>query len=163
MTDRPFTRADYLALKAATRYALESAGTLAEVAARTRVDPAQLSRYGNPENSQFVPLDVAMDLDHLAGAPVILRAYAERMGFELVPHEARVEKPAGLAEQIARVGGEAGDVLRVLADTYQEGVTPARARVIDEQASEAIDALNDVREDARQVIAGANPTQRPED
>lgn len=151
---RPFTRADYLALKAATRRAIESAGTLTELATYTRVDPAQLSRYGNPEHQSFAPLDVAMDLDRLAGAPIILRAWAERLGYELAPHESAAHEPEALAEHIPDIAGETADVVRALADTADQGASPAQARIIDREAGEAIEKLTALREDARRVIAG---------
>jgi len=78
MTGRIHRETDYFALKAGTRRACEQAGRLEDIAERTRVSKAQLSKYGDPKEpgANFVPLDVAADLDAMAGAPLLARALA---------------------------------------------------------------------------------------
>src|SRR4051812_37079712 len=87
MTARPYTRADYLAVKSATRRACDDAGPLNSIAVHTRCDAARLSRYGNADGPEFIPLDIAMDLDALSGGDRILRAWAELRGYDLVRDE----------------------------------------------------------------------------
>lgn len=155
MTDgRPYARADYLAIKAATRRGCEAAGTLESIAERTRVDAAQLSRYGNVEEKAFVPLDVAMDIDKLAASPIILRAVAEREGYKLVPHEVHA-RTTDILGQVADLIRKTSAVTSEAADC--KPVTPARAREIESEAAAAIDALSDLQDECRRIMAGEGP------
>jgi hypothetical protein len=148
---RPFTRADYLAIKAATRRACEEAGPLKEIAAATRVDAPQLSRYGNVEEPSFVPVDVAMDVDRLAGKPTILAAYAQVCGFALVPHELHAHA-CRLFDHVAEIARDMSAVVAELAEQKPE--TPARARAIEDKTAAAIDALGALQADCHRVVAG---------
>jgi hypothetical protein len=148
---RPYARADYLAIKAATRRACVEAGPLNEIAAQTRVDPAQLSRYGNVEERVFAPVDVAMDLDRLAGGNTILAAWAQVAGFELVPHELHA-RASRLFDHVAAIARDMSAVIAEIAEPKDD--TPARAREVETAAAEAVDALDQLRTDCRRVIAG---------
>ena len=68
---KPFTDAQF-AFKAAARRAVQMAGGCNAAALVTRADAARLSRYGNLDTPEFVPVDVAFDLDKAAGDPVML-------------------------------------------------------------------------------------------
>lgn len=149
---RPFARADYLGLKAATRRACEAAGPLAAISAQTRVDPALLSRYGNPDNDVFVPIDVAVDLDKLGDGDLILQAWADLRGYDLVPRDCRAEaEPSAIARHLAPVAKELSDVIGAIANTSAE--TPAAAARIEKEVAEASDVLRELADNCRQVRA----------
>jgi hypothetical protein len=150
---RPFTRADYLALKAATRRACETAGPLASIAGHTRADATLLSRYGNPELDVFVPIDVALDIDALSGQDNLLRAWAELRGYDLITRDApTLDQPDAMARHLAPVAKELSDVIGELATAKVE--TPAAAARVEKEVAEAADALRDLAADCRRVRAG---------
>ncbi|MGD9766803.1 MAG: hypothetical protein AB7U62_04095 [Pseudolabrys sp.] len=149
---RPFTRADYLALKAATRRACEAAGPLATISTQTRVDAALLSRYGNPDVETFAPIDVAMDLDALAGGDHLLRAWAELRGYKLSRSDQHAADEAeAIVRHLAPVAKELSDVLGELANITAE--TPAAAARVEKEVAEAEDVLRKLTRACRAVRA----------
>jgi hypothetical protein len=153
MTGRPYTRADYLAIKSATRRACEDAGPLHEIAANTRADTAQLSRYGNAERSEFIPLDIAMDLDALSGGDRILRAWAELRGYELMRDEKGVAIE-DMTRHIGAVGVEAGELISEMCNAIADSrVTPREAEAIERRADDVIDNVTLLKGDMRRVRA----------
>lgn len=152
-TGRPFTRADYLAIKSATRRACEDAGPLHQIADSTRADPAALSRYGNPERPEFIPLDIAMDLDALSGGDRILKAWAELRGFDLVKNERGVAVECTF-RHIANVGRAAGDLQGTMCEAVSDGkVTPLEAARIERAATNLDDATDLLAADMRRIQA----------
>lgn len=144
MTGRIHRDTDYFALKAATRRACEQSGRLDDSAERTRVSKAQLSKYGDPKEpgANFVPLDVAADLDAMAGDPVLARALAAVAGYDLVPMSAMPATDTHLGH-LGSIAREAGEVMAGLADSLADGtVTPAEALQLDKDAAELIAALD---------------------
>lgn len=100
------------ALKAATRRAVTLAGGPVAAAKSLRVDAGRLSAYGNPESALFVPIDVAAELDRLAGESVILRAWGDLLGFDLVPRNATPDFSMDLlATQAGELARESGEVI----------------------------------------------------
>ncbi|MGV0909237.1 hypothetical protein [Martelella sp. FOR1707] len=84
---RVITEDDGRALKAATRRAVKAAGGGEALSLVSRVSAAQLSKYGlaGDEHAEtFMPLDVALEADREAGAPIIAAALAAAQGFRLV-------------------------------------------------------------------------------
>lgn len=154
MTGRPYTRADYLAIKSATRRACEDAGPLHEIAANTRCDPAQLSRYGNPERSEFIPLDIAMDLDALSGGDRILRIWAELRGYELVRDERGV-RIEDARHHVSSVLKETGEAVSAIGDVITpKGATPIAAARAERELTDVIDAAERARADMRRIQVG---------
>ncbi len=153
MTGRPYTRADYLALKSATRRACEDAGPLHEIAANTRSDPSQLSRYGNPEKSEFIPLDVAMDLDALSGGDRLLRAWAELRGYGLIQDEKGVAVE-DMNRHIGAVGVETGELISEMCNAIADNqITPREAEAIERRAEDVLDNVNLLKADMRRIRA----------
>ena len=152
MTGRPYTRADYLAIKSATRRACEDAGPLHDIAANTRCDPAQLSRYGNPERPEFIPLDIAMDLDALSGGDRILRAWAELRGYGLVREErgVAIENPL---QHAGCIGKEAGEALVAISDVVRKP-TPLNAARAERELQDLRDVTDLAEADMRRIRAG---------
>lgn len=154
MNERPYRASDYLALKAATRRATLEAGTLADIAKNTRLDAARLSRCGNPSESEFLPIDVAMDLDALAGDDRILRAWAELRGYDLVKDERGV-RVESMARRVGAVGKESGELLSEMCGAIADGkVTPLEAERIESAAEDVKDNVVRLQEDCRRIRAG---------
>ncbi|MGV0878042.1 hypothetical protein V6767_12930 [Martelella sp. FLE1502] len=84
---RVITEDDGRALKAASRRAVKAAGGGEALSLVSRVSAAQLSKYGlagEDHAETFMPLDVALEADREAGAPIIAAALAAAQGFRLV-------------------------------------------------------------------------------
>lgn len=74
-------------IKKATEAAYRLAGGVSVVTTRTRASISQLSKYAstNAENAEtLIPLDIAIEVDRAAGSPIILTAFGEILGFQLV-------------------------------------------------------------------------------
>lgn len=152
MTARPYTRADYLAIKSAFRRACEDAGPLATIAEYTRVDPALLSRYGNPDRPEFPPVDVMMDVDALSGGDRCLRALAEIRGYELVREErgVAIENPI---QHAGCVGKEAGEALVAISEVVRKP-TPLNAARAERELQDLKDVTDLAEADMRRIRAG---------
>lgn len=158
MNGRPFTRADYLAIKSATRRACEDAGPLHQIADSTRADPAALSRYGNADRPEFIPIDIAMDLDALSGGDRILRAWAELRGYELIRDEKGVAIEDTL-RHVGEVGRAAGQLHSTMCEAVADGkVTPLEAARIERAASVLDDANENLSADMRRIQAKGGAT-----
>lgn len=151
---RPYRNEDYLAIKAATRRATKEAGKLADVADRTRIDASRISKAGNPNEAEFLPIDVAMDLDALAGDDRILRAWAEMRGYDLHKIERGVAVE-NMARHIGAVGKESGELISEMCEAVADGkVTPAEALRIEEAAEDVRDNVTRLQADCRRIRAG---------
>lgn len=154
MNSRPYRKEDYLALKAATRRATEDAGRLADIAERTRIDASRISNAGNPNAAEFLPIDVAMDLDALAGDDRILRAWAEMRGYELHKIERGVAVES-MSRHIGAVGKESGELISEMCEAVADGkVTPAEALRIEQAAEDVRDNVLRLQADCRRIRAG---------
>ena len=148
---RPFTRADYLAIKSATRRACEDAGPLHQIAESTRVDAPILSRYGNPDESVFIPLDVAMDLDALSGGDRLLRAWATLRGYDLTRDDKGVAIECPMQDAAALLK-EAGEAVSALADVVKRP-TPRTAAQAERELAELGDVVELAEANARRIQA----------
>lgn len=150
-TGRPYTRAEYLAIKSAVRRACEDAGPLHSIAEHTRVDPPRLSAYGNPERPEFVPLDVAMDLDAYSGGDRILKAWAALRGYELMRNENGVAVE-DTARQLGAVCKEVGEAINAIGDVAARP-TPFSAARAEKEISQAKDVLDLAETNMRRIQA----------
>ncbi len=151
--NRPYSRADYLALKAAFRRACEDAGTLQHVAEFTRVDQARLSRYGNPDSPEFPPIDVMLDIDALSGGDRCLKAWALLRGFELNRTEKGIAVEA-MSRHVGAVGKESGELISEMCEALADGkVTPNEAERIERNAQDVIDNVVNLQADCRRIRA----------
>ncbi len=152
---RPYSTADYAQLKSATKRAIELAGGPVALAKETRLDQATLSRAGNIEHSNFLPIDAAVDADRLAGEPVILRALARIAGFDLVPIKARHES-ANLVHDAGTMARESGELVSSAIEATADGTLTAReAREIDREAQDVEAVVASVRRQVHGVMAAA--------
>lgn len=79
-----------------------------------RVGRSQLGSYLNPHEDAFPRVDVVVALEIAAGEPVVTSEMARRNGCSLIPLEAR--GPGDLAQGMAKLGGEVGQVFQAFAD-----------------------------------------------
>lgn len=134
---------DRLALKAAVRLALKRVGGGDCFCHATRVGAPALSNYANANrDDSHMPLDVALDLDRDAGAPIIAGALARMNGYRLVPLQASGGDQPDLGD-IAVIARETGDVVSALATALADGGVDSReAADIRREIEEANAALN---------------------
>jgi hypothetical protein len=143
------------ALRAATRRAIKLAGGPVAAAKDLRVDQGRLSNYGSPDGSLYVPIDVAFEVDQLAGDPVILRAWADLMGFELVARNADAAATRDLTVAAGQVARESGELISATIEAAADGaITPREARAIDEAAADLEEKVVHIRQAARRSLAG---------
>lgn len=98
---RPTSDADRAALKAATRRAIMASGGPDSAAHITRVATAQLSRYGGLSYPDFIPLDVALDIDIDNGQAILATAFADRLDCRLVPMEGCAGKGITISDAVS--------------------------------------------------------------
>ncbi|MBV5269018.1 MAG: hypothetical protein JZU55_02705 [Afipia sp.] len=142
-----------IALKAATRRAVKMAGGSVAASKDLRVDQGRLSNYGNADGPLYAPIDVAFDLDRLAGDNVILRAWADLCGFDLSPRDASGAASHDLTVAAGQVARESGELISATIEAAADGkVTPNEARAIDEAAADLQEKVVDIREAARRSM-----------
>ena len=153
---RPSTEMHRLALKSASAGAIRTAGGGDCFALATRIEAPRLSQCGNPQiEGTFLPIDVALDADLAAGAPIITAALAHAQGFALVPL-AGAALPAighaGLAAEalgfsgLSRLTRELGDVAPALLTALADGtLTAAEQRAALDEIDQASAALTAAR------------------
>jgi hypothetical protein len=110
------THAERLALKAATRAAVQAGGGQEAVVRFTRLSrPQALSDHGNPaEDGRFMPIDVVADVEALThgtpGFPAITRTLARLHGFDLVPMPRARGEAADYCQHLQAIVRETADV-----------------------------------------------------
>jgi hypothetical protein len=154
---RPHDGAIYIALKTASKLAVELAGpTLNEVCRRTRLDPATLSRAGNTTETNFVPIDVAIDLDFLATDPVICRQMARALGYDLVPVSPVPSPTQDLSIHAGHAAKEVGELVSAVVEAVAlNKLNPRKAREILDEANDAESVISAIKHVMHGVIAGA--------
>ncbi len=138
MKIRPTSDHDRQRLKAATERSLKRAGGGSAVAEQTRVETAQLSKYkAQQEDLAFMPIDVAVDCDMLAGNPIILSAMAATLGYSVSPLGAAPVRyaPELVGALIREVGEASAAILDAMSDGKQTDAERTKiAKEIDEAA-----------------------------
>ncbi|WP_319413910.1 phage regulatory CII family protein [uncultured Cohaesibacter sp.] len=115
MNARQFASETYLRLRRRCRELTKKAGGVECAAEITRVSPAQMARYGQPQGVDWMPVDVVADVEKDIGEPVVTRALAQVLGFELVKlPEGRWE--GDISQQLASMFAEAGDIGRKIGE-----------------------------------------------
>lgn len=150
---KSLTDAQY-AFKAAVRRAVKMAGGPNAATEVLRVDAPRLSRYGNVDAPEFAPVDVCFELDRSAGDPVILRAWADLMGFDLTPREGAAIDALNLTTAAGQIAKDSGDLISTAIEAASDGkISPNEARTIDDAAADLQDKVVDIREAARAAMA----------
>lgn len=150
---RQLPQSDYLRLKAATRELVETVGGNVQAAKITRVAGSLISRYGSPQDTMQMPIDVIADLEGECGEPIVTRVLAEMNGFVLVPR-ASIERPNGAIDAAPpKITRGIGEVLIKTGEAMRDGIiTEAEAADIEPVAREV---LADVTEFAGALKARA--------
>ncbi|TXH85516.1 MAG: hypothetical protein E6Q77_00380 [Rhizobium sp.] len=143
------------AFKAAVRRAVKIAGGPNAAAESVRVDAARLSRYGNNDAPEFAPIDVCQELDAAAGDDVILRAWADLKGFDLIPRNIDAKVAGDLTAAAGAAALESGELISKAIEAAADGdITPNEARGVLEAAGEAKTKIIRIEEVARRSLAG---------
>jgi len=123
MSDGFLCPGDRRSLKQAFSVALKKAGGQSAAAEHTRVDQTTLSRaasFTNPDCAECFPAaDTVVEVDLLAGEPVMLRALARLLGQALVPLPV-IDAAAPGGAEAARVVTELGQVLTALGQALSD-------------------------------------------
>lgn len=142
------------ALKAATRRATRMAGGSKAASKDLRVDQGRLSNYGNPESALYAPVDVAFDLDRLAGDHVVLRAWADLCGFDLTPRKVDERITADLVAAAGASALDAGELVSVVIEAASDGdLTNNEGRAILERASDSKASITRIEEFTRRSMS----------
>ncbi|ATN32881.1 hypothetical protein ACO34A_03580 [Rhizobium sp. ACO-34A] len=139
---RPSTEHDRARLKASTRAAIIAAGKAKQLSACSRVSEAQISRYVG-DYPDFIPVDVMLDCEMLAGQPVITAALADMQGYRLVPIAG--EDGVGLTfDHVLDAVHTVGELLRAYRDGHADGhLNEAERREITNCFIESLKSLQD--------------------
>lgn len=132
-------------LKAATGRSLDRAGGGSVLAPQTRVEAPALSKYkAGHEETAFMPIDVALDCDMAAGAPIILTAMAAIQGYAVTPIDG---DPQPLCHTlIGNLIRETGEVSAAALELLAAGkMTPAMRAAFGKEMDEALAALWQLR------------------
>jgi hypothetical protein len=142
MSTRNLLGDDHLALKAAYRTLLKLAGGPVHASQEiTRADPGRLSRYGNPSEPMFAPLDVIRDLEADLGEPIVTRALADQSGHVLV-RKRPATKSVDFDQHLACIAKELSDLVSGIAQAKADGtITPSEVEAIRVQIREGYEAL----------------------
>lgn len=125
MNAEGLTHTDYL-IKDASRRAIQAAGGCRKLSDMTRLDATRFSRCGQSTTREFLPLDVAVQIDAMGGdeCDIILREWARQRGYVLQPvHLAPSDMRA--LEHIPSILKSVADLATLLVET--EKLTPRGA------------------------------------
>lgn len=127
----------YAATKTAWKLLVGRLGGTEAVASCTRATRSMASDYGNIQSERFVPVDVLLDAEAVAGEPLVTAALARAQGYELIP--VSPVSDCDLAIELARMGADNADLFaQVSAHLAGAPLTPA-------QLGKALADLNDLR------------------
>ncbi|RFB95198.1 hypothetical protein B5K11_09605 [Rhizobium leguminosarum bv. trifolii] len=138
-------------LKAATRAVVTQAGTAAQLASGTRVSESQINKYVGPAYPDFMPLDVVLDAELLAGAPIITQALASIQGYRLVPVDGAVAAPIGVKDTVRLLEGLMHVVSAIHAAVADDTVDEGEKREIERKLSTHMMDVQDVLARVRQA------------
>lgn len=114
-------------LKSAVRSALSLIGPAKQLVAVSRISEGHLSKCMNRDCPDFLSIDVALEADRLAGAPVIAAALADLLGFRLVPIEGDASAPFS-AEKGLDIVSDAVATAQSMRDAAADGRLDERER-----------------------------------
>jgi hypothetical protein len=128
MTTRHTTDTERNALKTAYKRLLALVGGIDAAATVTRVARSVLYDYGVPQLAdRHVPVDVLMDLERVAGTPVVTEALAGAQGYLLLPITVG---EGDVADALGRVSQSAGKTLSDGLQALRDGLPDAERAVL---------------------------------
>ncbi|MFN4229814.1 phage regulatory CII family protein [Parvibaculum sp.] len=144
MSGRFHSDAAYLGLKAATRMLIREAGGLELASKVTRVERAALSRYENPNEGRFAPVDVVLDLEAANGSCHVTRFLAREQGHVLIELP-RLEGTGEWGRHLGDIAKECGEAIAVVGQALAQGGTITAEEVrelhITREIDEAVEKL----------------------
>ncbi|MBY5763605.1 hypothetical protein HFO06_10950 [Rhizobium leguminosarum] len=138
-------------LKAATRAAVGQAGTAEQLSQFTRVSEGQVNKYVGPNYPDYMPIDVVLDTELAAGAPIITQALASIQGYRLVPIDGAVEAPIGVKDTVKLLEGLMTVVSAIHAAIADETVDEGEKREIERKLNSHMMDVQDVLARVRRV------------
>lgn len=112
-----------LGLKTHLKRVLAQLGGIDAAASCTRVVRSKLAEYADASRPErHVPVDVLLDLELAAGAPLLTEALAAAQGFTLLPQHVG---EGDLAERLARVSQDAGQTMADAVRALRHGMPDA--------------------------------------
>jgi hypothetical protein len=127
----------YAGVKTAWKLVVSRLGSLDAVAACTRISRSGASDYGNIHSDRFVPVDVLLDAETVAGDPLVTAALARAQGYELIPVSPIAE--SDLAIEMARLGADVADLFAQICEHL------SGAPLSEQQRAKAIADLAEVK------------------
>jgi hypothetical protein len=141
---RPHGGAVYLRLKAAVRKLVKTAGGQESAATITRASHASLSRYGMPDDPNFMPIDIVADLEADVGAPEVTRMLADLAGYLLVAKPPVAGGDPAWVARLSALAKESGEAISAIGQALEDGaVTPEEIRDLSlrKELRDAMEAL----------------------
>ncbi|QRY68177.1 hypothetical protein JVX98_28220 [Ensifer sp. PDNC004] len=135
-------------LKADTEACYKLGGGVTGFEPLTRVTTGKLSEYASFDErnkKRLIPIDVAIEADRRAKSPVIVKAMARLLGFDLVPLAGCRSRGPVTEQDALRVLLEVNDVARAITEARRDGDLDGLDRkTIRKEVREAIRALEEV-------------------
>lgn len=142
--------AAYRRLKTAWKALVQDLGGVEATAAATRAGRTLASDYGNVASDRYVPVDIILDAEIIAGTPHVTAALAALQGYALVPRQA--DPAAQIATLLAAVGRESGEVFASAAVALADG------KLTSAEALSLVGELADLERAAATAIASLRAT-----
>lgn len=117
-TMRPTSQEERRDLKATVGRMLRQVGA-SNVAKESRLGEAHLSRCTSPREKDFMPIDVVVDIERMAGYPLITEFMAKLSGYELIASGAVADAP-DMAD-VSRLADTKGKLLSMLISSFLDG------------------------------------------
>ncbi|PLW79091.1 hypothetical protein C0081_02340 [Cohaesibacter celericrescens] len=141
---RQFSNELYLRLRRRCRDIVKKAGGIECASEITRVNQAQLARYGQPHGADWMPADVIADLEKDIGEPIVSRALVQLQGYEIVKlPDGRWE--GDINQQLAQMFKEIGEISQkigvCLADDGCVSRDEARQHQLRKEIADALSVL----------------------
>nr|WP_278520099.1 phage regulatory CII family protein [Brucella anthropi] len=146
---RTISEQEQRSLKLATDGAYILAGGISNILPFTRVGTSTLSKYASESDDfreNFIPIDVAIEVDRRAKSPLIIRNAAALLGYELVPAQSQSSNSSPRAPiteiDAHRVMKETMDVAQAIIEARKDDrIDAADRKIILKEAREAIREL----------------------
>lgn len=153
--DRLTTNAERFELKAATERSLVRAGGGNNFQYYTRVAPTQLHRYCNPDEKDFIALDIAVEMDRKARSPINIGAAARLLGYRLEPLNSGGDERS-IAEMIGTSIRECSEAHSVVLEAGADGVySRNEIRNAFKEIDEGIESLQQTKSALNDMLPGA--------
>lgn len=158
---RLFSDHVYQSLKTAMRQNVRAVGGQEVAATLSRIGHfASFGRYCRRQDVEHAPVDVALDLDHEAGEPHVLRAMAQALGYVVIPLPSATASPEWFAHA-GRMATEAGQMLSgisdALADDGKVDAAEIRRLALLDHCEQAIEAFVSVKETLTRIVTEGRP------